>query len=37
MGGHVAKMEEGTSAFKLFAGESTGRNIQKGVDGRTIL
>ena len=32
--GHVAKMEEGRSAFKILTGKPTGG---LGVDGRTIL
>ena len=32
--GHVARMEEGRSAFKILAGKPTGG---LGVDGRTIL
>ena len=32
--GHVARMDEGRSAFKILTGKSTGF---LGVDGRTIL
>jgi hypothetical protein len=32
--GHVARMEEGRSAFKLLTGKPTGG---LGVDGKTIL
>ena len=38
--GHVARMEEGRSAFKILAGKPTGKvNLWGGlgVDGRTIL
>ena len=31
--GHVARMEEGRSAFKMFTGKPTGQ----GIDERTIL
>ena len=31
--GHIARMEEGRSAFKILTGKPTGL----GVDGRTIL
>ena len=37
--GHVAKMEEGRSAFKILTGNPTGnRPLRRlGVDGKTIL
>ena len=37
--GHVARMEEGRSAFKILTGKPTGRDLWGGlgVDGRTIL
>ena len=37
--GHVARMEEGRSAFKFFTGKPTGKRPSGGlgVDGRTIL
>ena len=34
--GHVARMEEGRSAFKILTGKPTGKR-PLGVDGRTIL
>ena len=35
--GHVARMEEGRSAFKILTGKPTGKRGCLGVDGRTIL
>ena len=35
--GHVAKMEESRSAFKILTGKPTGKRPFLGVDGRTIL
>ena len=37
--GHVARMEEGRSAFKILTGTPTEKTFQEGVgiDGRTIL
>ena len=37
--GHVARMEEGRSAFKILTGKPTGKGPlgDLGVDGRTIL
>ena len=37
--GHVAKMEEGRSVFKILTGKPTGKRHLGGlgVDGRTIL
>ena len=37
--GHVARMEEGRSAFKVLTGKPTGKRPWGGlgVDGRTIL
>ena len=35
MAGHVARMEENRSAFKILTGIPAGKNL--GVDGRTIL
>ena len=39
MAGHVARMEDGRSAFKILTGKPTGKRPLKGisVDGRTIL
>ena len=39
MAGHVARMEEGMSAFKMLTGKPTERDLWGGlgVDGRTIL
>jgi len=36
---HVARMEEGRSAFIILTGTLTGKNLWRGlgVDGRTIL
>ena len=36
---HIARMEEGRSAFKILTGNPTGTDLQEdlGVDGRTIL
>ena len=34
--GHVARMEEGRSAFKILTGKPTGKG-SLGVEGRTIL
>ena len=36
---HVARMEEGRSAFKMLTGKPTGKRLWRGlgVDGRTIL
>ena len=36
--GHVARMEEGRSAFKILTGTPTGMGllVSQGVDGRTI-
>ena len=34
--GHVARMEESRSAFKILTGEPTGKR-PLGVDGRTML
>jgi hypothetical protein len=38
-GGHVARMEEGRSAFKMLTGTLTGKELLEGlgVDGMTIL
>ena len=33
--GHLARMEEGRSAYKILTGKPTGKGL--GVDGRTIL
>ena len=30
---HVARMEEGRSAFKIFTGRPTGRDLQEGLGG----
>ena len=37
--GHVARMEEGRSAFKILAGKPTEKRLLGGlgVDGRTII
>jgi hypothetical protein len=37
--GHVARMEEGRSAFKMLTGKPAGKRPFRrlGVDGRTIL
>ena len=37
--GHVARMEESRSAFKILTGKPTGKRPLRGlgVDGRTIL
>jgi hypothetical protein len=37
--GHVARIEEGRSVFKISTGKPTGKNLWGGlgVDGRTIL
>ena len=35
--GHVARMEEGRSAFKILTGKPTGLWGGLGVDGRTIV
>ena len=37
--GHIVRMEEGRSAFKIFIGKPTGKRPLggPGVDGRTIL
>ena len=37
--GHVARMEEGRSAFKIFTGKPTGKRPlgRPRLDGRTIL
>ena len=37
--GHVPRMEEGRSAFKILTGKPTGKRPlgRQGVDGRTIL
>ena len=37
--GHVARMEEGRSGFKILTGKPTGKRPLKrpGVDGRTVL
>ena len=38
-GGHIARMNEGKSTFKILTGKSTGKIPQEGldVDGWTIL
>ena len=37
--GHVARMEEGGSDFKVLTGKPTGKDLQEGlgVDGKAIL
>ena len=39
MSGHVARMEEGRSSFKILKGKPTGKALWGGlgVDGRTTL